>query len=211
MKNDQINELYKNYCFCEGNEYIASEYAIKKLNDLINTFNVRSILEIGLGIGSISGILLTKNKRNFTYTGTEENKFCLQRLPGNLKDNFDGVLIYNNIAAIPQTSKFDLIIIDGKDEDLKRLQGLVEENGIIAIEGDRISQREYLKSIFPKHILTPSISLCKNKIYSPFENDNWQGGLKIIFVKPTLFQRLWWVKERFLSKIKYILRNQILK
>lgn len=99
--------------------------------------------------------------------------------------------------------KFDLIIIDGKDPYLKEIKNLISENGIIAIEGDRMAQQEIVKKLFPKYRNVHAISLRKNRIISPFPSEEWQGGLKVIFVNPTPVQYVWWIKEKFKTRLKY--------
>lgn len=76
-RNEQKFTLYQFFCEAEGNQHIASEYAIRKINELVEKFRVKRILEIGLGIGSISGIVLAvnRNKPALDYTGTEANDF----------------------------------------------------------------------------------------------------------------------------------------
>jgi hypothetical protein len=204
-RNQQLSDLYKTFCKAEGNQHIASEYAIEKINGLLEKFRVKRILEVGLGIGSISGILLAvnRNKPDLDYTGTEANEFCLEALPENLKEDYNRLQIYSNLINIPGNKKFDLIIIDGKDPNLQAIKGLISENGILAIEGDRVPQQDSLQELFPQHKYVHCISLKKNKEYSPFSAENWQGGIKIIFVYPTLKQHLWWFKEKYFTKIKY--------
>jgi hypothetical protein len=204
-KQEQILSLYKKFCFAQGNQHIASEYAIKKLNFLVKNFQIKSILEIGLGIGSISGILLAlnRNKSELAYSGTEANDFCLKALPKNLKEDFNRLEIYSDITEIPVNKNFDLIIIDGKDQNLKFLKDLISQNGILAIEGDRIQQQDSLQELFPNHKYVHCISNEKNKTYSPFPTAQWQGGLKFIFINPTGFQKLWWIKEKISTKLKY--------
>ena len=59
----EISALYKEFAKAEGSQHIASEYAIRKLHELIAVFRIKDVLEVGLGIGSISGILLKLNKK----------------------------------------------------------------------------------------------------------------------------------------------------
>lgn len=198
-------QLYYSFCKAGGNKNIASEYAIEKINGLVDRFRVKSILEVGLGIGGISGIILALNRNisNLNYAGTEANDFCLNALPKNLKEDYNRLEIFSDLNNIPIYQKFDLIIIDGKDKNLQAIKHLISKNGIIAIEGDRIQQQDFLQEIFPNHNHVHSISLIKNKEYSPFSSENWQGGVKIIFINPTVKQSLWWFKEKCLTKIKY--------
>lgn len=87
-KNNQ-SVLYQSFCDAEGSQHIASEYAIGKIKGMVDQFRVKEILEIGLGIGSISGIILAMDRCKYTisYTGTEANHFCLKALQENLKTN----------------------------------------------------------------------------------------------------------------------------
>ena len=204
-RNEQRTNLYQSFCEADGSQHIASEYAIEKINGLVEKFRIKGILEVGLGIGSISGILLAvnRNKSDIDYTGTEANEFCLKALPENLKEDYNRLEIYSGLTEIHGNKKFDLIIVDGKDHNLQAVKDLISENGIITIEGDRMPQQDTLQELFPQHKYVHCISLKKNKEFSPFSNENWQGGLKIIFVNPTLKQALWWLKERYLTKIKY--------
>ena len=114
--------------------------------------------------------------------------------------------VFSEISEVPQR-KFDLIIIDGKDSDLAKIQHLVNRHGIIAIEGDRMPQQKILRKYFPGHKYVHSLSKKKNAAYSPFPQGNWQGGLKIIFVNPNLYQTIWWVKEKVFTKLKYLYRK----
>jgi hypothetical protein len=204
-RNEQQSKLYQFFCEAEGSQHIASEYAIEKINGLVEKFRVKGILEVGLGIGSISGIVLAlnRNKPELDYAGTEANDFCLNNLPQNLKEDFCRLRIVSDLTEIPSDKKFDLIIIDGKDHNLKAIKDSISENGILAIEGDRMQQQDSLQKLFPDHKYVHCISNEKNKSYSPFQSTHWQGGLKIIFIKPTGIQKLWWAREKISTKLKY--------
>jgi hypothetical protein len=204
-RNQQQSKLYQSFCEAEGSQHIASKYAIGKINGLVDKFRVKRILEVGLGIGSISGILLAlnRNKTKLDYSGTETNDFCLKALPINLKENYNRLKIYSDLTEISNDKKYDLIIIDGKDHNLQAIKGLISDNGILAIEGDRIPQQDSIQELFPVHKYVHCISLKKNKSYSPFPATHWQGGLKIILINPTGFQKLWWVREKIYTKLKY--------
>ncbi len=201
-RKEQQSKLYQSFCDAEGSLHIASEYAILKLQELIRKFKVTKVLEDGLGIGSISGIVLALNK-NLIYSGTEANNFCLNSLSQNLKEDYSRLKVYSDLSEIPSDKKFDLIIIDGKDQNLQAVKDLISENGIIAIEGDRMPQQEILRRVFSKHQYVHSVSLSRNKSYSPFPAGEWQGGLKVLFVNPTIKQSFWWLMEKYLTKIKY--------
>ena len=120
-RNVHRSNLYQSFCEAEGSQHIASEYAIEKINGLVGKFRIKGILEVGLGIGSISGILLAvnRNKSELDYSGTEANDFCLGALPKNLKEDYNRLQKYSDLTKIPANKKFDLIIIDGKDHKLQ--------------------------------------------------------------------------------------------
>ncbi|SFN33240.1 methyltransferase [Salegentibacter flavus] len=201
-----VLDAYKNFCTAEGNQHIASEYAILKLQEIIDSFNIENVLEVGLGIGAIAGSLLSANAQ-LEYAGTEHNEFCLNALESNLEEKYEKLKVHSKLSEVPPR-KFDLIIIDGKDPDLAKIQQLVNRHGIIAIEGDRIPQQELLRKYFPGHKYVHSISNKKNAAYSPFPQGHWQGGLKIIFVNPNLHQSIWWLREKIFTKLKYLYRNK---
>jgi len=204
-RNQQLVDTYKTFCEADGSKHISSEYAINKLNKIIQYFNINNILELGLGIGSISGTLLAlnKNKMKLNYSGTEANEFCLRSLSTNLKKDFNRLEIFKDLSEIPVQKRFDLIIVDGEDLQLSKIVALINTRGIIAIEGDRTPQQQLLQKLFPNNKEIHCISLKKNKNYSPFPIKEWQGGLKVIFVKPTRQQYAWWIKEKIWTKIKY--------
>lgn len=203
-RNDLQSNLYQSFCEADGSQHIASEYAIEKINELVGKFQVKRILEVGLGIGSICGVILAINRNIYLdYSGTEANEFCLNSLPKNLKEDYNRLQIYSELTKTPIDKKFDLIIIDGKDHKLEAIKDLISNNGILVIEGDRMSQQDCLQELFPQHKYVHCISREKNKNYSPFPTAHWQGGIKIIFVNPNDFQKSWWFLERVSTKLKY--------
>ncbi|TDD75970.1 hypothetical protein [Flavobacterium caseinilyticum] len=103
MKDSNLAEKnYKRFCGLEGSEYIASEFALETILKIIKIFKVHTILELGLGIGSISDTVLKYSKKaNHTigYVGTEKNDFCLNALKSNVLD-FDKIELYAELNQI---------------------------------------------------------------------------------------------------------------
>ena len=207
MKNKDLAVTnYKTFCSHEGSQFIASEFALEIILDLIVKFNVKSILELGLGIGSISDTVLQFskiNKHEISYFGTEKNEFCLKALK-------DYVADYNRIELYPELSqiknkKFDLIIIDGSDNALKDIVEYCKENTIVFIEGDRGDQTQTVLELFPKHKYVHIISLNRNKPYAHVDtchSNSYVGGGKLIFINPTLAMNLFWMKEKLANFVK---------
>lgn len=110
-RRSKLLRLYQYFCSAEGSQNIASEYAIQKLQDLVTKLEVKNVLEVGLGIGSIAGTLLKLNKK-LSYSGTETNDLCLKALPKNLSKNYERLVIYPDLLTVPDNILFKLIIVD---------------------------------------------------------------------------------------------------
>jgi hypothetical protein len=209
---DSINKISKEnfhkFCKYEGCDHIASEYALFTLLKLCKRHKVTSVLEIGLGIGCIVDTIqkyYAQSGNQIFYSGTENNNFCLKALRENVND-IDSVKIYETIMDVPNDHKYDLLIIDGGDKNLEYVNKLINDKGIIYIEGFRGSQIEAIKNVFPKILHTEIISIKKNKKYSPFIQSHWMGGGQLLFINPTLGQRFHWLEEKLKTKLKYKIR-----
>jgi hypothetical protein len=199
MKIKQIAESkYKYFSELDGNDHISSIYALKSILKLINDFEVKSVLELGLGIGSISDTILTYSKINnkeIMYYGTEANEFCLNALSKNII-NYSEIKLFSSVLEIESNMKFDLIIVDGSDEGLNSIKKYCKTNTLIFIEGLRNSQIKVIKEIFPKNVHVELISKEKNPEFGPFSSEKWSGGGQLIFVNPSLNQKVYWFKEK---------------
>ncbi|APU69118.1 hypothetical protein C723_2765 [Christiangramia flava JLT2011] len=194
----------------EGSQFIASEYALYKILSLIEKFEPKTILEAGVGIGTISdSILRTHYSSNLKVYGTESNAFCLEQLPLNMGEKYNSLHLYPDIQSLPEELKFDFIIIDGKEEALASLKKNMKNRCIIVIEGDRRDQTEIITNLFSHSKFVHSITSKRNNIYSNRPKYNFQGGLKIIFTNPDLKQKVEWLKLKMASKIHFQLRKFI--
>lgn len=203
------NEFYKKFSMAEGNQHIASLFALKKILDILKLNKPKNILEIGLGIGSVSFTILEYCKRNeieINYFGTEANEFCLKQLPLNLGNHIEKIILHNSIDEINEELKFDLIIIDGADESLEKIKNQTAVNCCIFIEGDRTFQVEKIKKWFPNYLCVHTISNYKDPEYGPFSSLNWSGGGKLIFINPTLKQKMHYISERIKTAYRYRIR-----
>jgi spore coat polysaccharide biosynthesis predicted glycosyltransferase SpsG len=211
MKNKHLAiQNYKRFCKLEGNEYIASEFALGTILKIIKKFKVNTVLELGLGIGSIADTVLKwakKGKKEISYIGTENNEFCLNALKSNVVD-YDQIELFSELNQI-KNKKFDLIIIDGYDETLKDIVSFCKMNAIIFIEGDRKGQTEAILQIFPNSKYVNVITLIKNKPYahgySPLTN--YIGGGQLIFINPTFKMKVYWIQQ----KVETFMINKIRK
>lgn len=206
------SETYKKFSEKQGNEYIAGDYALEKILRFISHYNVKRVLEIGLGIGSISDAILKFSKLNnleIKYTGTESNEFCLQELPLNVED-FSKISLYSSLMLLPKNSTYDLIIIDGSDDSLNQIKKHCAKNAIIFIEGGRASQIKTVQDIFPDSKYVEVISLRQPPSYGPF-HQKWTGGGSLIATNPSVFQSASIFTEKIKTFAKRRLRKYITK
>ncbi|AVR43827.1 hypothetical protein C7S20_00255 [Christiangramia fulva] len=203
-------EQYQKFSQADGSQFIASEYAIYGILKTVSIFQPGTILEAGVGIGTISDSIL---KAEFSFKpqvyGTENNEFCLKQLSKNMGKNFSQLKLYPNIQALPEGLLLDLIIIDGIENELESLKKKMSKKCILLIEGDRKEQVKKLRSLFPKHKFATMVSVRKNSVYSKKNPDEFKGGLKVIFTNPDFFQYLFWIKTKILMKLKYFKRDYL--
>ncbi|MFH7018009.1 hypothetical protein [Flavobacterium sp. FlaQc-47] len=205
---------YKYFCSLEGSDYIASEFALETILKLIKKFNVSNIMEIGLGIGSVSDTILKFSKienLQINYVGTEKNQFCLNALPQNVQ-NFNEIQLFSELIEVPN-NKFDLIIIDGLDLSLVEIKKYCAPNAILFIEGGREEQTKSILDIFPNYLFVNVITLKKNPPYAHESRSvkSYIGGGQLIFTNPTFKMRLFWAKQKLLTFIKIKIRKNFKK
>ncbi len=205
-----VKKQYRKFSAAEGNQYIASEYALYRILKIIEKFKPKAILEVGVGIGTISDSII---KANFDFQpevyGTEKNEFCLDHLYKNMESSYNALYLYSDIQFVPGALKADLIIIDGKEEALVSLKEKMNDKCIVIIEGDREEQVQLLATTLENYLYVHSVSIRKNKIYSNRPNDELQGGVKIFFVKPNLKEKIYWLLLKIDAKIKFELRYKV--
>ena len=211
MKRQKIAiENYKRFCNLDGSDFIASEFALKTLLRIVKFFKVKSILEVGLGIGSVSDTILkyvNSRKLSIVYNGTENNDFCLKVLPENVTF-FSQINVFDNLNSLPN-NKYDLIIIDGSDESLLSLKEICNENTIVFFVGGRQEQTKMVLSIFPNALYVNVITLKKNPFYA-HENrsiKNYIGGGQLLFINPTFKMKMFWLNEKVLTFVKIQVRK----
>ncbi len=107
---------FSNY---EGSQHIASEFSIFKTLEIIKKNNVKNILEVGLGIGTIAKAVNTCFGNKIIYTGTEANPFCLESLKRNL--SFKNIKVCSSLNDVDLNHKQEMVIVDGKNEKLSKV------------------------------------------------------------------------------------------
>lgn len=211
MKKEEIAiKNYKRFCTLKGSDYIASEFALETILRIIKDFSITNILELGLGIGSVSDTILRFSKENslpIEYVGTENNEFCLKVLPQYVED-YEKINLYSELNQVGNV-KFDLIIIDGSDNSIKEIAKYCSSNAIIYVEGSREAQTKTILNVFPKSLYVNVITLKKNPSYAHEKRskNSYIGGGQLIFINPTIDIILFWIKEKFLTFMKRKIRK----
>ncbi|MCH4551232.1 hypothetical protein [Aestuariibaculum lutulentum] len=198
-------ETYLEFSSFEGSQHIASQFAIYKTLQIIRKNKVMNILEIGLGIGTLPSAVLNYFGSDINYSGTEDNEFCLKSLKEHLKSK--KIEIFKNLDDVNLEKKYDLLIIDGKEPNLKKIANSLSQNAVIIIEGDRMNQYQEILHMFSKSLFVHMTSNKKNHPKGVFDENNWQGGVKVFFINPTIKQKIYWFKEKLNTKFNYLKRK----
>jgi hypothetical protein len=169
MNSDKLaTKTYLKFSTIEGNQHIASEYALKCTSRLIQDFQLKNILEVGIGIGCIADTIL-ESSNTIQYTATEANEFCLKAIKSNV-NQIDRINLFSHIKQIPVNTFFDFIIIEVSDDSLSQVKRMCTKNTVIFIEGGRALQVDTLKKIGPKMLHAEMISDYKNPSCGPFSS-----------------------------------------
>jgi hypothetical protein len=193
-------QTYLKFSKIEGNQHIAIEYALKCALRLIEDFQLKTILEVGIGIGCIADAILESDP-NLQYTATEANEFCINAIKKNVSQ-IERVKLYNYLNQIPENTYFDFIIIDGSDDSLAEIKRMCTPKTVIFIEGGRALQVASLKKIFPKVLHAEMLSDYKNPACGPFSSESWCGGGQLIFPYPNFKMRWYYWREKWATYLK---------
>ena len=102
--------IYRRFVSRSGADQIASRTSLAHLTALLRTFECKRVLELGVGIGTITYLLLQKQRE---VVALEHNSFCQHQLELNIPPNLRSQLrLVSDGAEIDGV--FDLVIIDGK-------------------------------------------------------------------------------------------------
>lgn len=200
-----VEKYYKKFLTAEGNQYIAGMYAIERVIKLIDTYDIKRVLEVGGGIGTFSYVITKyaqQENKNIKYDLTEADAFCLTQIKKNFGEDIDKITIYNAIEDLNHNEKYDLIIIDGQDESMAKVKDMAATNAIIFIEGARESTLNKMDTLFPNNIRAESISLYKPK-EGPHDPNLWSTGGGLIFINPTMSQKLDAYTEKVYTSLKF--------
>lgn len=102
--------IHRRFVSRPGADHIASRTSLAHLTAVLRTFECKRVLELGAGIGTITYLLLQKQRE---VVALEHNSFCQHQLELNIPPDLRSHLrLVSDGAEIDGV--FDLVIIDGK-------------------------------------------------------------------------------------------------
>ena len=209
---ERATTKYLEFSKYEGCQHIAGQYAMYRILELVERYKCTSLLEIGLGIGTLASLILENTERPITYVGTEANAFCLESLKNNLSTkSYKTLEIYENLSKVLTSDKqsYDFVIIDGKFDNFNAISNKLSEHAIIVVEGDRQEQVQIVQKHFPNSKFVHLVSAEKNHPEGAFNVDSWQGGVKVFFIHPSTDQLIYWMKGKLTTKLNYKKRRKL--
>ena len=144
-------DIYKRFSQKSGSEHIATEFALAHLSAVLRTSDIRSVLEFGAGIGTISYLLLSKLPDDVKVECTEHSAFCRAQLLHNIPSDLYDRLVIHETKTPMITTQFDLVIIDGS---ASRDAGFLAPGSICFVEGNRHVARDRIERSLAERRLT---------------------------------------------------------
>ena len=186
----------------EGSKHIATANCLRAIINYVRLKKSRNILELGIGIGTIAfSLKLAKEKKeirhDFKYYGTEADQFCIDAFKTNIPGYERFVNHFTDLSKIPAGSKFDFIIIDGRDKSLDKIIELLAPGGVIFVEGGRNSQLDVIKKAAEEH----------GRKYLEWNGIRFSlghlGGYTVRFFDPTISDYIMYFKGKTATFIKW--------
>ena len=143
---------HKQFVSLAGARHIASREALRRVAAVLREHNIRSVLEFGAGIGTMTHLLLTYPKHDRVVVSTERNAFCQEQLLLNIPEKLRSRLTVVIDRAEPE-GEFDLVIVDGSMPDYPNYNFL-RPGAICIIEGGRRMQRQSIMNLLRKRGLS---------------------------------------------------------
>ncbi|MDP3956291.1 MAG: hypothetical protein Q8Q18_03555 [bacterium] len=157
---NEAHEVYGFFKDKEGAEYIATPVNIQILLDLCREYNVKSILELGGGIGAI--IYALARFTNAKIDVYEDLPVCQEKLIDNMRGLERAYTLFKDYSEYPTGKSYDLMIIDGPIDgpgDMSNIDIIYEfihslaGVDIVFVEGHRHRQRHAaMRAIYPRKL-----------------------------------------------------------
>ena len=147
----RAREVHRLFSAKLHSEHIASEFALAHLAAVLRANEVRTVLEFGAGIGTMTYLLLS-TLPELAVECTEKNELCFRALEDNLPAAMRARLhIHTERYPVIKGGPFDLVIIDGR---VAPGPNLLKAGSICFAEGDRESGRSTIEAALAERGLT---------------------------------------------------------
>lgn len=139
------SRVYRSFARKPGSAHIASEQALAHVAAVVRANKIRSVLEFGAGIGTVTYLLLDRLPEDRLLVSTEQDPFCLDQLARNIPPEMRRGLSISCPREIAGSDGFDLVIADGK---LAKIQAsdYLGSGSVCFIDGDRAKTRAAIES-----------------------------------------------------------------
>ena len=137
--------VHRRFASRPGAEHIATRRALACLSAVVRLHEPTTVLEFGMGIGTITYLLLSTLPR-LNLIGLEANPFCLAQLDRNIPDELKPRLRIVTERNATLDGRFDLVVIDGRLPATDNWSFL-RQGTIVFVEGNRAGQCETLSQI----------------------------------------------------------------
>ena len=135
-------------------QFIASEFALRRLAEFLSSNPVNSVLEIGAGIGTVTKLLLKHPRRPARIVSTEAVPLCIDHLMKNLSGiDRSGWSLVQGIEQLGRDENFDLVIFDGTLDSVSQYR-FFKEGTWCYVEGNRRDTRTALANFLQPSGLT---------------------------------------------------------
>lgn len=195
--------IYDRFAERPGSQHIASPFAIEVLLRELERRRPRAVLEIGAGIGTTTQAILDSPARPASFFTIEDHPFCLEQLEVNLEGADGRVRIVPSTVDLPEHQRFELALVDGGERSLG-LHSRLTRRATILIEGDRGPQRAALEAELAD---TPHLT-CEVRTLRKDSQGAYLGGCTLIRVRPSLLDRLHWLRDRLATAWVYRMRTR---
>jgi tRNA A58 N-methylase Trm61 len=147
---DIAGSVYRMFANKPGSGHIASEYSLAHISAVVRTHHLRSVLEFGAGIGTITYLLLRCLPSDRVLVSTEHNPYCLEQLRRNVPLEMRNGFSLCDRDEIDGRISFDLVIVDGKTARVASLSYL-RPGTVCIVDGHREATRKSVQSRLAEH------------------------------------------------------------
>jgi len=153
MAKRKAQEIHALFASQVGAYAIATPVNIEAVIEYCKSSNLRRVLELGGGIGTLTYTVLSESEANVEVY--EDNPYCREQLVKNIGQWRDRVKVIASYDVLPSAVFYDLVIIDGPDcDDLlerdrktRNVLSSLRDIDCFFIEGSRYSQRRIAQRV----------------------------------------------------------------